>query len=239
MTVKGRIHSFESFGTVDGPGIRFVVFMQGCPFRCLYCHNPDTWNFAGGTIFTSDDILDKIKRFVPYFKKSGGGITVSGGEPLSQIEFLIDLLKLCKQEGIHTAIDTNGYYDTDDSRIEALLEYVDLVLLDIKHMDLEIHKKVTGFNNQKVLSFAKLLEEKNIPIWLRYVLVPGLTDDEKALKSLGLFMKNLTNVQKIELLPFHKMGEYKWKELGYNYTLSSTQEACERDIERAREIINS
>ena len=210
--------------------------MQGCNFRCLYCHNPDTWAIDGGTEYTVEEIMKKIKRYIPYFKTSGGGVTVSGGEPLMQIEFLAELFKRCKEEGIHTAIDTNGYMEACGS-MDALLKYTDLVLLDIKHMNLSHHKKITGFSNKHTLDFARHLESKGIAVWLRYVVVPALTDDEAGLWELGRFIKSLTNIEKVELLPFHKLGEYKWKELGLDYALDNTREASEEDIARVRGIL--
>lgn len=236
MTIKGRIHSFESFGAVDGPGIRFVIFMQGCPFQCLYCHNPDTWNFEGGSYYTVDEIMEKIKRYIPYFKSSGGGITVSGGEPLMQTGFLTELFKRCRESGIHTAIDTNGY-TTLDEKINQLTCYTNLVLLDIKHMNPEIHKQITGLSNEKTLDFARYLDAKKIPVWIRYVVVPGLTDDELSLMKLKSFISSLSNIQNIELLPFHKAGEYKWGELSLSYTLSDTPSASEEDIKRIKKIL--
>ncbi len=235
--LKGKIHSFESFGTVDGPGIRFVVFMQGCPFKCLYCHNPDSWDALGGTEYTVAEVLEKAKRYKPYFEKSGGGITVSGGEPLMQVDFVTELFRRCKEEGIHTALDTNGY--ACGAKRDTLLEYTDLVLLDIKHMNNTVHRVLTGFSNDSTLGFAQHLDHKNIPIWLRYVVVPGLTDDEINIRKLKAFIDGLTNIEKIELLPFHKMGEYKWKELNLDYTLSDTLEATVEDMERIRKIVFS
>lgn len=262
MDIKGRIHSFESFGTVDGPGIRFVVFMQGCHFRCLYCHNPDTWDISGGTQYTVDEVTSKITRYLPYFKKSGGGLTVSGGEPLQQIEFVSALFKKCRDLGIHTAIDTNGSipipsdflktaYGSEVSHedstadkvlnfpasIDTVLDNTDLVLLDIKHMDSEKHKNITGFSNRRVLSFARHLAKRKIPAWLRYVVVPGFSDSETDISLLGGFAKELGNIEKIELLPFHKMGEYKWKELGYPYRLYDIPEATQYDIEKLKKIL--
>lgn len=239
MTLKGRIHSFESFGTVDGPGIRFVIFMQGCPFRCLYCHNPDTWSNESGNLYSVEEVFDKIKRYVPYFKNSGGGITVSGGEPLVQVEFIAELFKKCKEEGIHTAVDTNGFVDSNSDAVNALLDYTDLVLLDIKHIDDEKHKSLTGCTNEKGLQFAQHLSEKKIPVWLRYVVVPGLTDFELDVKRLGKFIEGLSNIENIELLPFHKIGEYKWKELEIDYKLYDTHAADENDIEKVRRILFS
>ncbi len=239
MTLKGRIHSFESFGTVDGPGIRFVIFMQGCPFRCLYCHNPDTWSNESGNLYSVEEVFDKIKRYVPYFKNSGGGITVSGGEPLVQVEFIAELFKKCKEEGIHTAVDTNGFVESNSDAVNALLDYTDLVLLDIKHIDDEKHKSLTGCTNEKGLQFAQHLSEKKIPVWLRYVVVPGLTDFELDVKRLGKFIEGLSNIENIELLPFHKIGEYKWKELEIDYKLYDTHAADENDIEKVRRILFS
>ncbi|MFZ5990111.1 MAG: pyruvate formate-lyase-activating protein [Bacillota bacterium] len=238
MGVQGRIHSFESFGTVDGPGIRFVVFMQGCPFCCMYCHNPDTWSYEEGSFHTAEEVFKKIKRFTPYFKNTGGGVTVSGGEPLMQIDFLVELFRCCKEEVIHTAIDTNGFHQTSSSNLDALLKYTDMVLLDIKHMNPEKHKKITGFSNNQVLDFAKYLNLKNVPTWIRYVVVPGLTDDEQGIKDLDSFIKGLSNIEKIELLPFHKMGEHKWKELGRIYNLSDTPPASASHMERVKMLFD-
>lgn len=235
--LTGNIHSFESFGTVDGPGIRFVVFMQGCNFRCQYCHNPDTWSFEGVNAYTVDEVMKKVKRYIPYFKSSGGGITVSGGEPLMQAEFVTELFKKCKEEGIHTAIDTNGSVSREIDT-EALLNYTDLVLLDIKHINPEIHQNLTGLPNQITLDFARFLDAGKIPVWLRYVVVPDLTDDEISLKRLGEFINSLSNVENLELLPFHKVGEYKWKELGFQYTLGDTTPATEEDIKRVKSILS-
>ena len=243
MSITGKIHSFESFGTVDGPGIRFVVFLQGCNFRCLYCHNPDTWAIDGGSEYSVEDIMKKIKRYIPYFKTSGGGVTVSGGEPLMQIEFVAELFKKCKEEGIHTAIDTNGYCNcqlsTVNCQLSSLLDFTDLVLLDIKHINPEIHQKLTGFSNQPTLDFARYLDNKKVPVWLRYVVVPGLTDDEVSLKRLGEFIKSLSNIKNLELLPFHKIGEYKWKELNLEYVLVDTPPAFDEDIERVKLILSN
>lgn len=244
MAVNGRIHSFESFGTVDGPGIRFVIFMQGCSFRCLYCHNPDTWHVEGGTEYSVNEVMEKIKRYIPYFKNSGGGVTVSGGEPLIQVDFVTELFKLCKQEGIHTAIDTSGntrrIEGTDVStKIDNLLDVTDLVLLDIKHIDAAKHKIITGTSNSPILNLANYLDKRKIPVWLRYVVVPGLTDDEQSIKKLSEFLGGLSNIEKIELLPFHKIGEYKWKELDFNYTLWDTPSATDMDILRVQQYLDS
>lgn len=236
MLTTGKIHSFETLGTVDGPGIRFVIFLQGCNFRCQYCHNPDTWDCNAGVQYSVFDIMTKIKRYIPYFMKTGGGVTVSGGEPLLQIEFLIELFKECKKENIHTAIDTNGSV-TIDERLDELLSLTDLVLLDIKHMDVEAHIKLTGTQNNSTINFAKYLRDKQISTWLRYVVVPGLTDDEASIRQLGKLIQSLQNITSIELLPFHKLGEFKWKELGITYNLENTPEATSYDILRVKNIL--
>jgi pyruvate formate lyase activating enzyme len=190
-------------------------------------------------LYSVEEVSDKINRYVPYFKSSGGGITVSGGEPLVQVEFVTELFKKCKAEGIHTAVDTNGFIDSNSSGVNALLDYTDLVLLDIKHIDDEKHKSLTGLTNEKVLKFAKHLSERKIPVWIRYVVVPGLTDFEPDVKKLGKFIEDLSNIENIELLPFHKIGEYKWKELKLDYKLYDTPPADEKDIEKVRKILFS
>lgn len=237
MSTIGKIHSFESFGTVDGPGIRFIIFLQGCNFRCLYCHNPDSWDCNTGDQYSVDDIINKIRRFIPYFKKTGGGVTVSGGEPLLQIDFLIELFTECKKENIHTALDTNGSI-LINKKVEKLLSLTDLVLLDIKHMEVETHKKLTGSQNDNTIAFARYLDKEQIPTWLRYVVVPGLTDDEVNLKRLGKLIKSLPNIIKLELLPFHKIGEFKWKQLELTYELTNTPAATDADIDKVKKILD-
>lgn len=235
--IKGRIHSFENFGTVDGPGIRFVVFMQGCPLRCVYCHNPDTWDLKGGSLFTPTEVLEKAKKFIPYFKSSSGGVTVSGGEPLLQVEFVTELFRLCKENGISTALDTSGFSpclkEGNKSKINQLFEFTDLVLLDIKHMDINKHKEITGSESQYGFEFANLSISANVDLWIRYVIVPGLTDDAGTLKKFGKYIKDLGRVQKVEFLPFHKLGAYKWNSLNLEFSLKDCPEASESDIERA------
>jgi pyruvate formate lyase activating enzyme len=239
MSCVGRVHSFETFGTVDGPGIRFVIFFQGCNFRCLYCHNPDTWSFEAGSMMTVKEVIGKIKKVVPYLISSGGGITVSGGEPLLQIEFLTEIFKECKKLKLHTAIDTNGCIDINNDKFDELLKYTDLVLLDIKHMDSTIHKKITGCSNKDTLEFAKYLNVKDIPIWIRYVVVPGFTDDEENIYKLHDFIKTLSNIDKIEVIPFHKMAEYKWDKLQFNYVLKNINVPTSYEMERIKKIINN
>jgi len=235
MSVRGRIHSFESFGTVDGPGIRFVVFMQGCPLRCIYCHNRDTWDVSGGREYTVDDVIGELKKYLTYIKASGGGITVTGGEPTLQAGFVTELFKRCKSMGIHTALDTSGFADVD--KVRDLLEHTDLILLDIKHAVEEKHKEITGVGNDKIKRFALYASEKGIPIWIRYVLVPGYTDNEEDLRLAGEFVRQLKSVEKIEVLPYHNMGEYKWKELGQEYKLKGVRSPTAEEVKRAGEII--
>jgi pyruvate formate lyase activating enzyme len=236
MLTKAKIHSFETFGTVDGPGIRFIIFMQGCNFKCLYCHNPDTWVYNCNTQYSVPEIMEKIKKYIPYFKKSGGGLTISGGEPLLQLDFLIELFYECKRQNIHTALDTNGSIKINN-KVERLITLTDLVLLDIKHMEAETHKRLTGSLNDNTLEFARYLNQNKIPTWLRYVVVPGLTDDEDNLILLKKFIDSLPNIEKVELLPFHKIGEYKWQELSLTYDLINTPAATESHIFRVKKIL--
>lgn len=231
-----RIHSIESFGTVDGPGIRFVIFMQGCALKCKYCHNRDTWNVNGGNLISIDDLLDKIERYKSYILPSGGGVTVTGGEPLLQAKFLINLFKELKKRDIPTAIDTSGMFDITDD-IKELLSYTDLVLLDIKHINDEKCKDLVGFSNKKELAFARYLSDNNIPIWIRQVIIHGITDDEEDLLALKEFISTLSNVKKVELIPYHELGKFKWENLGFNYELEGVPAATSKDIGRAKRIL--
>lgn len=231
-----RIHSFESFGTVDGPGIRFVIFMQGCPLRCKYCHNRDTWDINCGQLISKEELIEKIERYRNYIVPSGGGITISGGEPLLQTNFLISLFKELKQRHFHTAIDTSGMFNITEE-IKELLSLTDLVLLDIKHINDDKCKELVGCSNKKELDFANYLSENGIPIWIRQVIIPGITDDENDLKLLGKFIHSLKTVEKVELLAYHNVGEFKWKSLGYIYPLENTRTATSEDISRAKKII--
>ncbi len=232
----GKIHSFESFGTVDGPGIRFVVFMQGCDLRCKYCHNRDTWTKNSGKEILVSELMEHILRFQDYFLRSGGGVTASGGEPLLQAPFLIELFKELKKHNIHTALDTSGMFDITDN-IKKLLSLTDLVLLDIKHINDEKCKNLVGFSNKKELAFAKYLSDNSIPIWIRQVLVPGFTDDENDLLQLKKFIKTLKTVQKVEFMPYHSLGKFKWEGLGLIYPLENVRSATEEDVKRAKEIL--
>ena len=208
----GRIHSLETLGTVDGPGIRFVVFMQGCPLKCKYCHNRDTWEINSGKTYTVDELIKKILRSKSYFEASSGGVTVSGGEPLLQVEFVTELFKRLKEKKIHTALDTAGSLPIND-KIKELLKYTDLVLLDIKHIDKEKSIDLIGTSNKNNLNFAKYLSNNRIPMWIRQVLVPGYTDDKQDLLKLKEFISSLNSVKKIEILPYHNLGKFKWEKL--------------------------
>lgn len=231
-----KIHSVESFGTVDGPGIRFVLFLQGCHLQCKYCHNRDTWNMSGGEYKNIDDIFEKIKRYKNYIMPSGGGVTVTGGEPLLQVKFLIELFKKLKEEEIHTCIDTSGMVNLTED-IKEVLKYTDLVLLDIKHIDDEKCKKLVGVSNKRELEFAKYLSDNNIKMWIRQVLVPGYTDDEKNLLKLKEFINTLNTVEKVQILPYHSMGKYKWEKLGIKYELENVPDATQEDVDRAKKIL--
>lgn len=226
--VKGKIHSIESMGLVDGPGIRVVVFMQGCALRCKYCHNPDTWTPNGGEEYTAEALVKKIARFRSYFERSGGGVTFSGGDPLRQPEFLLEALKLCKENGINTCLDTAGY---GLGEYEEILKYTDLVLFDIKHYTKEGYKNVTLMEMDESLNFLAAMQKANTKMWIRHVVVPGLTDGEEHINGLKEFIKDIKNVEKIELLPYHLLGVNKYETMGMNYPLdgvdSMDKKVCE------------
>lgn len=228
--IKGKIHSVESMGLVDGPGIRVVVFMQGCTLRCLYCHNPDTWTLDGNKDaldFTPEELVNKISRFRSYFEKSGGGVTFSGGDPLKQPEFLKETLKLCKEAGIHTTLDTSGVGFGD---YEEILKYTDLVLYDVKHLTREGYKDMTGIEIDETQKFLEACKNMGTKMWIRQVVVPGKTDSEEYIRELGKFIKTLDNVEKVELLPYHLLGVNKYETLGIKYRLEGLEamdkEAC-------------
>ena len=232
----GRVHSFETFGAVDGPGIRFVIFMQGCSLQCKYCQNRDTWEINAGNQYSAEELLNKILKYKNYFLASGGGVTVSGGEPLLQYKFLIELFTLLKKENIHTAIDTSGNVDLTDD-MKKLIDLTDLFLLDIKCINDEICKKLTGVSNKKELAFANYLSSINKPTWIRQVIVPTITDRTEDLLALKDFLSTLTNVEKIELLPYHDLGKSKWIKLGLKYELENIRVANNNDIEYAKRIL--
>ena len=231
-----KVHSIESFGTVDGPGIRFVLFLQGCHLQCKYCHNRDTWDINGGIYKSLDEIFDKIMRYKNYIYPNGG-VTVTGGEPLLQVKFLIELFTKLKENNIHTCVDTSGMVAITPD-IKKLLTLTDLVLLDIKHIDDEKCKKLVGKSNKLELEFAKYLSENNISMWIRQVLVPGYTDNEQDLIKLKNFLQTLNSVKKIEFLPYHDMGKYKWKQLGFKYELENVRPATIDDVKKAEKIVD-
>lgn len=238
--ITGYIHSTESFGTVDGPGIRFVVFTQGCPMRCMYCHNPDTWKIGSGTQTTADEIISEYSKNRPFYKE--GGITVTGGEPLLQIDFVTELFKKAKEENIHTCIDTSGItYNKNNAeyikKLELLMKYTDLVMLDIKHIDPVKHKELTGHDNKAVLGFAKFLEKNNIPVWIRHIIVEGLTDNPQDLINLGKFIGGLRNLKALDVLPYHTMGVNKYKDLGIEYPLEGIPALPFEKAVKAKQLI--
>ena len=230
-----KVHSVESFGAVDGPGIRYVLFLQGCHLQCKYCHNRDTWDMNGGKYRALDDIYDSILRYKNYIVPNGG-VTVSGGEPLLQVKFLIELFTKLKKQKIHTCIDTSGMVSLTDD-IKKVLKLTDLVLLDIKHIDDEKCKDLVGRSNKLELEFAKYLSDNNIPVWIRQVLIPGYTDSEEDLLKLKDFLSTLNNVEKVEFLPYHSMGKFKWKELGFKYELEDVRDATSEDVDRAKRTL--
>ena len=233
---EGYIHSVETAGTVDGPGMRFVVFVTGCPMRCLYCHNPDSRNLKDGKLTKAQDLINEITSYSDFLKRTGGGVTISGGEPLFQQKFVTAILKGCKENGLHTAVDTAGYLGKMVR--QELLDVTDLFLLDIKSFDPETHEKVTEKKLQPTLDFAQHLASIGKPMWVRCVIVPDLTDDLPTLERLADYLKELCNVEKIEILPFHKMGEAKWEALGLEYKLADTQPPSPELIEQIHEIFS-
>ncbi len=240
-SVTGRIHSTENFGTVDGPGIRFIVFTQGCRMRCQFCHNPDTWKINGGREVTTDELLAEAVRYQGYWGKDGG-ITVSGGEPLLQLPFVTDLFKKAKAQGIHTTLDTCGKPFTFDepffSEFNELLNYTDLILFDIKHIDSEQHKVLTGHFNENIVEMAKYLSDIGQPVWIRHVLVPERTDYDEYLIRLDAFVKTLKNVDKFEVLPYHTMGIYKWRDLGIDYPLEGIDPPTKERVLNAQNLLH-
>lgn len=238
--MEGRIHSIESFGLVDGPGVRCVVFLKGCRMRCRYCHNPDTWQMEGGTLMTPDAMFEKIIRFKPYWGK-GGGVTVSGGEPLLQIEFVTELFRRLKKDGIHTAIDTAGQPFRDDpewmAKFEQLMAVTDLVILDIKEIDPDKHKALTRQPNANILAMARWLSDHGMHMWIRHVLVPGLTDDEEGLRQTHEFIESLKTVDLVEILPYHTLGLAKWEDLGVPYTLEGIEPPSREQVKKAEQIL--
>lgn len=239
--MKGSIHSIETFGSVDGPGVRYVIFLQGCSMRCKFCHNADTWKIKEPDQEASE-VLKKALRYRTYWKDNGG-ITVSGGEPLLQIDFLIELFTLAKQEGVHTTLDTSGQPFTLDpaylEKFDRLMDVTDLVLLDIKHMDSVVHKDLTSWENANILEMAKYLDRISKPVWIRHVLVPGISDKDEYLVQLHDFLSTLANIERVEILPYHTLGAYKWKELGMEYPLEGVDPPSKERIENANAILQT
>jgi pyruvate formate lyase activating enzyme len=234
---QANVHMVEPFGMFDGPGIRYVLFLQGCPFKCKFCHNRDTWSNEINTLMSVKDVLDDFNKYKAFYKK--GGITVSGGEPLLQIDFLIALFKEATEQGIHTTLDTSAacFNPHQTDKIDTLLAYTDLVLLDIKHMNEETHKELVGSSNKAVLAFAKYLEERNQPVIIRHVLIPTINNDETSLKALYTFTHTMKNVLNIELLPYHSQGKHKWLELGLDYPLNHIHEPTQNELEEANRLL--
>ncbi|CDF58456.1 pyruvate formate-lyase-activating protein [Thermobrachium celere] len=234
--VTARVHSIETMGLVDGPGIRVVVFMQGCKLRCAYCHNPDTWDQKGGFEISVEELIQKVKRYKIYFNHSGGGVTLSGGDPLLQPEFVIEFFKRCKEEGIHTTLDTSGY---GIGMYDEILKYTDLVLLDIKHIDDIEHKKLTGYDRHGFFEFLDALKRNNTKMWIRHVVVPGITDGEEHIRALAQFIKTIPNVEKVELLPYHVHGVNKYQELGIKYRLEGVEPLSKERLEYLKNILSA
>jgi pyruvate formate-lyase 1-activating enzyme len=239
MSTIGRIHSFESCGTVDGPGIRFIVFMQGCLMRCKYCHNRDTWDTHGGKEVTVDEIMKDVRAYRHFITASGGGVTASGGEAMLQPEFVRDFFQAANAEGIHTCLDTNGYIRKHTPVIDEVLDATDLVMLDLKQLNDEVHEDLVGVSNRRTLDFAKYLHKIGQKTWIRYVVVPGYTDDDDSAHRLGQFIKDMDNIEKVELLPYHQLGEHKWEALGYEYELKDVDTPSKEMMDNVKNIIAS
>ena len=240
---KGLVHSLESFGSVDGPGVRFVVFLQGCALRCKYCHNPETWAEGGpeASEWTAGDLFRHVWRYRNYWGKKGG-VTVSGGEPLRQLQFVTDFFRLAREKGVHTALDTAGQpFRPDDpawlAEFDRLLEVTSLVILDLKEIDPEKHRQLTGRTNENILALARYLSDHGVPLWIRHVLVPGLTDDLAGLAGMGRFIAGLKTVRRVEVLPYHTLGVFKWKQLGIPYPLEGVPTPTEEQVRRAEELL--
>lgn len=242
--IKGIIHSVESFGSVDGPGVRYIIFLQGCKMRCRYCHNPDTWALKDKNAYeeSPEDTLNKALRYRAYWKNDGG-ITVSGGEALLQIDYVTELFRLAKEKGVHTTLDTSGGPFTREepffSKFQELMKYTDLFLLDIKHIDSQKHKDLTMQDNANILDMATYLSDNGKDMWIRHVLVPGITNDESDLKKLSEFVKELKTVRRFEVLPYHTLGIFKWKQLGIEYTLDDVKSPTDEEIKTANNLLHT
>lgn len=237
--VVGRYHSYESCGTVDGPGIRFILFLQGCLMRCQYCHNRDTWDLHDGKTITVPELMQEVITYRHFMKATGGGVTASGGEAILQPAFVRDWFRACKAEGIHTCLDTNGFVRHYDAVIDELLDVTDLVLLDLKQLNETIHKNLIGVSNKRTLEFAKYLQKRNQPVWIRYVVVPGYTDFDDDIHALGKFVAPMENVEKVELLPYHKLGAHKWETMGEEYQLKDVDPPTAESLAHIKSILES
>ncbi|MDG6897947.1 pyruvate formate lyase-activating enzyme 1 [Actinobacillus delphinicola] len=239
MTVLARYHSYESCGTVDGPGIRFILFLQGCLMRCQYCHNRDTWDLHGGKEISVEELMKEVLTYRHFMNATGGGVTASGGEAVLQAEFVRDWFRACKAEGINTCLDTNGFVRHYDQVIDELLDVTDLVLLDLKQLNDTIHQNLIGVSNKRTLEFAKYLEKRQIPVWIRYVVVPGYTDFDEDIHKLGKFVSTMKNVEKVDLLPYHKLGMHKWETMGEEYKLKDVNPPTKESLEHIKGILES
>jgi len=240
--MEGRVSSVQSMGAVDGPGLRYVVFLQGCPLRCAYCHNPETWDLTGGTPYTAEDLCKTILRYRPYFGENGG-VTVSGGEPLLQLDFVSEVFRLARAKKVQTALDTSAQPFAPDNaewmaRFDRLLENTDLVILDLKEIDDEKHKKLTGHSNKNILAMAQYVAARGVDLWIRHVLVPGLTDDADGLRQLDAFIKTLPTVRRVEILPYHTLGLFKWQNLGIPYPLDGVRVPTAEEVETAEQLLH-
>ena len=239
---KGYVHSVETFGLVDGPGVRYIIFLQGCAMRCQYCHNPETWAFTRDTEKTPQEAFAAALRYRNYWRDNGG-LTISGGEPLLQMDFVSEVFRLARAKGVHTALDTSGQPFAPDNadwmlRFDAMLENTSLVILDLKEIDDEKHKALTGHTNQNILAMARYVADHGVPLWIRHVLVPGLTDDADGLRQLDAFIKTLPTVRRVEILPYHTLGLFKWKNLGIPYPLDGVRVPTEEEVSTAEDLLH-
>ncbi len=240
--MQGRIHSFETFGSVDGPGVRFVIFMQGCRMRCRYCHNPDSWKLEAGEVFESADVVKRALRYRGYWGTEGG-VTVSGGEALLQTDFVLELFTKLKEQGVSTCLDTAaGPFSVDPAflqKFDALMKVTDLVMLDIKHIDSKAHKDLTSQGNENILECARHIDALGVKMWIRHVLLPGFTDSDVQLTGLRAFIDTLKNVTRVEVLPYHTLGIFKWEQLHIPYTLKDVPPPTDEQLKQARAILKA
>ena len=237
---KGYVHSLESFGSADGPGVRYIIFLSGCAMRCQFCHNPDTWDMQKGTLYTAKELIDKAWRYRNYWGKDGG-ITISGGEPLLQIDFLTEIFTLAKEKGIHTTLDTSGNPFTREepfySKWKKLMEVTDLVMLDIKHIDEKVHQTLTGQTGENIKEMAREMSDMGQPMWIRHVLIPGDNSQDKYLIEMREFIQTLKTVERVEILPYHTLGVFKWEQLGIDYPLKGVNPPTQEEVKHAEELL--